>query len=186
LDVRVSDFDAFVAGWAKGKSKDKRKGRQNKGGKMQTFTYSDAGIELTKGFEGLRLAAYRDCAGVLTIGYGHTGPDVVEGKTIDEAEAEALLRADLQTAVDCVNRAVTAAISQNQFDALVDFCFNVGCGAFEKSTLLRKVNAGDFAGAAAQFALWVHAGGEVVAGLVRRRKMEAEMFVGLTPRVPAV
>ena len=91
-------------------------------------------------------------------------------------EAEELLRTDLQSAVDCVNRAVTAAITQNQFDALVDFCFNVGCGAFEKSTLLRKVNAADFAGAATQFALWVHAGGEVVAGLVRRRKLEAEMF----------
>jgi lysozyme len=144
---------------------------------MQTFTYSDAGIVLTKGFEGLRLTAYRDCAGVLTIGYGHTGPDVVVGLVIDEARAEELLRNDLEEAVACVNRAVTAAIAQNQFDALVDFCFNVGCGAFLNSTLLRKVNAADFAGAATQFALWVHAGGEVVAGLVRRRKMEAEMFV---------
>jgi len=144
---------------------------------MKTMTYSDAGIALTKGFEGLRLTAYRDCGGVLTIGYGHTGPDVVEGMTIDEAQAEALLRADLQSAVDCVNRAVTAAITQNQFDALVDFCFNVGCGSLLKSTLLKKVNASDFAGAAEQFALWVHAGGEVVAGLVRRRKLEAEMFV---------
>jgi lysozyme len=144
---------------------------------MQTFVYSDAGIALTKGFEGLRLTAYRDCAGVLTIGYGHTGQDVVEGRAIDEAEAEALLRADMQVAVDCVNRAVMATIAQNQFDALVDFCFNVGCGALLSSTLLRKVNAADFAGAAAQFALWVHAGDEVVEGLVRRRKDEAAMFV---------
>ena len=153
---------------------------------MQTFTYSDAGIALTKGFEGLRLKAYQDCGGVLTIGYGHTGPDVVEGMTIDEAQAEALLRADVQAAVDCVNRAVTTVIAQNQFDALVDFCFNVGCGGLLNSTLLRKVNAEDFAGAAAQFALWVHAGGEVVAGLVRRRKLEAEMFTGLTPRAQVV
>jgi len=144
---------------------------------MQTFVYSDAGIALTKGFEGLRLTAYRDCGGVLTIGYGHTGPDVAEGMTIDEAQAEVLLRADLQAAVDCVNRAVIPAITQNQFDALVDFCFNVGCGALLNSTLLRKLNAGDFAGAAAQFAVWVHAGGEVVAGLVRRRELEAEMFL---------
>ena len=144
---------------------------------MQTFAYSDAGIALTKGFEGLRLTAYRDCGGVLTIGYGHTGPDVIEGMTIDEAQAETLLRADVQVAVECVNRAVTAAITQNQFDALVDFCFNVGCGALMNSTLLRKVNAADFAGAAAQFALWVHAGGEVVAGLVRRRELEAQMFL---------
>ena len=143
---------------------------------MQAFTYSDAGIALTKGFEGLRLTAYRDCAGVLTIGYGHTGADVVEGLVIDEARAEELLRNDLREAVDCVNRGVTATIAQNQFDALVDFCFNVGCGAFLNSTLLRKVNAADFAGAAAQFALWVHAGGEVVPGLVRRRKAEAALF----------
>jgi lysozyme len=144
---------------------------------MQKFVCSDTGIALTKGFEGLRLKAYRDCADVLTVGYGHTGPDVVIGLVIDEARAEELLMADLREAIACVNRAVTAAITQNQFDALADFCFNVGCGAFLNSTLLRKVNAADFAGAAAQFALWVHAGGEVVAGLVRRRKMEAEMFV---------
>lgn len=123
---------------------------------------------------------------MLTIGYGHTGPDVVVGLVIDEARAEELLRADLCEAVDCVNRAVTVAISQNQFDALVDFCFNVGCGAFEKSTLLKKVNSADFAGAAAQFALWVHAGGGVVAGLVRRRKMEAEMFANPMPRAQEV
>src|SRR5580658_8883565 len=151
-------------------------GKKQTGGNMQAFTYSDAGIALTKGFEGLRLTAYRDCAGVLTIGYGHTGPDVVAGLAIDEPRAETLLLADLQDAVDCVNRAVTAAISQDQFDALVDFCFNVGCGSLLNSTLLRKVNAADFSGAAAQFGLWVHAGGEVVAGLVRRRKLEAEMF----------
>jgi lysozyme len=144
---------------------------------MQSFVYSDAGIALTKGFEGLRLKAYRDCAGVLTVGYGHTGPDVVEDMVIDETEAETLLRRDMQKAVDCVNRAVTAAITQNQFDALVDFCFNVGCGALLGSTLLRKVNAADFTEAAAQFALWVHAGGEVVAGLVRRRKEEAALFL---------
>jgi lysozyme len=67
-------------------------------------------------------------------------------------------------------------ITQSQFDAMVDFCFNAGRGNFLQSTLLRKLNSGDFAGAAAQFALWVHAGGEVVAGLVRRRKAEADLF----------
>jgi lysozyme len=145
---------------------------------MQTMTYSEQGLAMTKSFEGLRLTAYQDCGGVWTIGYGHTGADVGAGKTITEAEAETLLRADLQSAVECVNRVVTAAISQAQFDALVDFCFNAGCGSLEKSTLLRKVNAGDFAGAAAQFGLWVHAGGKVVEGLVKRRKVEAEMFAG--------
>jgi lysozyme len=143
---------------------------------MQQFTYSDKGLALTKSFEGLRLAAYQDCAGVFTIGYGHTGPALYKGMAINEADAEVLLRADLAEAVACVNRAVPATISQNQFDAMVDFCFNAGRGNFLQSTLLRKVNLRDFAGAATQFGLWVHAGGEVVPGLVRRRKAEAEMF----------
>jgi len=143
---------------------------------MQTFTYSPAGFALTKSFEGLSLTAYQDCTGVWTIGYGHTGPDVREGQTITEPEAEALLRADLAAAVACVNRAVTAPITQPQFDALVDFCFNAGRGSFLGSTLLRLVNEGDPAAAAMQFGLWVHAGGAVVEGLVRRRKAEADLF----------
>lgn len=145
---------------------------------MKEFMYSEKGLALTKSFEGLRLEAYRDCAGVWTVGYGHTGRGVVEGMTVNDAEAEMLLLADLEDAVRCVNLRVTAEISQSQFDALVDFCFNAGRGNFSQSTLLRKVNAEDFDGAAAQFGLWVHAGGEVVAGLVRRRKAEAELFGG--------
>jgi lysozyme len=145
---------------------------------MQRMSYSDEGLEMTKGFEGLRLEAYQDVAGVWTIGYGHTGTDVHAGMRVTEAEAEDLLRADLAGAVGCVNRGVTVRVTQGQFDALVDFCFNAGCGALVKSTLLRKVNLGDSAGAVAQFGLWVHAGGEVVAGLVRRRKAEAELFTG--------
>jgi lysozyme len=142
----------------------------------QGFTYSEAGMAMTRTFEGLRLTAYQDVAGVWTIGYGHVGPEASAGKTITEAEADTLLRSDLAEAVACVNRAVRVEITQQQFDALVDFCFNAGRGSFLGSTLLKKVNAEDFAGAAAQFGLWVHAGGEVVAGLVRRRKAEAEMF----------
>jgi lysozyme len=145
---------------------------------MNRYQYSDAGMAMTKAFEGLSLKAYQDCAGVWTIGYGHVGPSLIAGMKISEADAEALLRADLVDAVNCVNRAVNVPIRQNQFDALVDFCFNAGRGNLLQSTLLRKVNLGDFRGAAAQFGLWVHAGGEVVAGLVRRRKAEAEMFTG--------
>ena len=143
---------------------------------MQEFSYSDQGLALTKSFEGLRLEAYQDCAGNWTIGYGHAGPMVLPGQSISEAEAAKLLHADLAKAVACVNHAVQAVISQGQFDAMVDFCFNAGRGNFAQSTLLRKVNSGDLRGAAAQFALWVHAGGEVVAGLVRRRKAEAALF----------
>ena len=145
---------------------------------MQTMSFSDEGLALTRQFEGLRLTAYQDCAGIWTIGYGHTGADVAPGQTITEAEAEDLLRGDVGTAVACVNQAVTVAIEQNQFDALVDFCFNAGAHALTTSTLLRCLNAGNFDDAAAQFGLWVHAGGQIVPGLVKRRAAEAAMFQG--------
>jgi len=150
---------------------------------MNNFTYSDSGFQMTRSFEGLRLTAYQDCAGIWTIGYGHTGPDAIPGKTITELEAEALLRADLASAATCVNRVVSVPIAQCQFDALVDFCFNAGRGSLLNSTLLRFVNLGDFTQAAAQFQLWVHAGGEVVPGLVRRRKAEAALFAGQSSRI---
>jgi lysozyme len=143
---------------------------------MQQFSYSDKGLALTKSFEGLNLAAYQDSTGIWTIGYGHTGPTVSADQSITEPEAEALLCKDLADAVACVNHAVQSDISQNQFDAMVDFCFNAGRGNFLQSTLLRKVNRRDFPGAAAQFGLWIHAGGDIVAGLVRRRKAEADLF----------
>jgi lysozyme len=144
---------------------------------MQKFTYSDAGLALTKSFEGLRLESYQDVGGVWTVGYGHTGPDLLAGMKISQADADALLRADLSVAVGCVNRAVIEEISQPQFDALVDFCFNVGQGNLLKSSLLRYVNLGELENAAAQFLLWVNAGGKRVEGLVRRRQAERAMFL---------
>lgn len=138
--------------------------------------YSPAGFALTKSFEGLRLSAYRDGAGVWTIGYGHTGADVREGGSVTEAEAEELLRGDLAEAVVCVNHATHVSLTQGQFDALVDFTFNAGRRNFLGSTLLRMVNAGNLAGAAAQFGLWVHAGGAIEPGLVKRRAAEAALF----------
>jgi lysozyme len=145
---------------------------------MSSYEYSVAGIALTKHFEGLKLEAYRDSTGTWTIGYGHTGPGVCAGLTINEDQASQFLIEDLQTAVDAVKRLVTVTMSQNQFDALVDFCFNAGRGNLARSTLLRMVNVGDFNGARGQFALWVYAGGEVESGLIARRKAEAEMFNG--------
>jgi lysozyme len=145
---------------------------------MQQFIYSDEGYALTKGFEGLRLKAYQDVGGVWTIGYGHTGPDLLAGMEISQEDADAMLQADVSVAVACVNRVVKAEIAQPQFDALVDFCFNVGRGNFLQSTLLRKLNLGDFEGAAAQFLLWVNAGGKRVEGLARRRQAERAMFMG--------
>ena len=149
---------------------------------MQEFKYSDAGLALTKQFEGLRLEAYKDCAGIWTIGYGHTGRDVRPGRAVSEFEAEVLLRVDLRDAVACVNRCVEVPISQDQFDALVDFCYNVGQGNFSRSSLLGKVNLEDFEGAAVQFGLWVNVDQKPVPGLVRRRAAEAAMFRGGNPK----
>ncbi len=152
---------------------------------MANFTYSDAGLALTKQFEGLSLTAYQDQVGVWTIGYGHTGPSVQGGMTITEDQATLLLQSDVAASVSCVNNAVTATISQPQFDALVDFCFNLGCGALVKSSLLRFVNMNDFVSAAAQFLLWDHAGGVVVQGLLRRRQAEAALFSSASAAAPA-
>lgn len=143
---------------------------------MANFKYSANGLALTKKFEGLRLEAYQDSVGVWTIGYGHTGPDVRAGLTITEEEAATLLAADVAWAVACVNKAVTSAIQQNQFDAMVDFTFNLGCASLLQSTLLRLVNAGDFDGAALQFLRWDKAGGRVVKGLTLRRQAEMDLF----------
>lgn len=146
---------------------------------MQNYRYSEAGLALTKRYEGLRQKAYQDQGGVWTIGYGHTGPDVHAGRELAPIEAEALLRADLRSALDCVNRAITAPLEQHQFDALVDFCFNTGRGNFQRSTLLQHVNARRWDNAAQQFGLWTHVGGQLSRGLQRRRAAEAAMFRGL-------
>lgn len=140
------------------------------------FTYSQNGLNLTEQFEGLRLDAYQDQVGVWTIGYGHTGPDVHPGLTITEDQANSLLAQDTSSAAAAVNRLVTVALNQDEFDALVDFVFNLGEGALGGSTLLKLLNAGNFAGAAAEFPKWCHAGGQVVPGLVRRRQAEQQLF----------
>jgi lysozyme len=145
---------------------------------VSEFKYSTAGLTMTERFEGLNLEAYQDPVGVWTIGYGHTGPDVVRGMEISREHADAILAADIRWAETVVNRAVKAPIKQNEFDAMVDFVFNLGAASFVTSTLLRLVNAGDFAGAAEQFLRWNKAGGEVLEGLTRRRAAERAMFLG--------
>lgn len=137
---------------------------------------SDRGLEKTKEFEGLRLTAYQDSGGVWTIGYGHTGtakPDMM----ITQEKADELLRLDVHWAVSCVNNAVTVKVNQNQFDALVDFTFNIGCGAFRNSTLLRRLNAKNYAEAAEEFTRWKFVKGVEVAGLLRRREADKELFM---------
>lgn len=141
------------------------------------MTPSSACAALVRQFEGLRLAAYQDSVGVWTIGYGHTGTDVRPGMTITNAQADDLLRIDLGKAGRDVARVVTVPVSQGQFDALTSFAFNLGGRALAGSTLLRLLNAGD-PGAAAQFDRWNQAGGQVLAGLVRRRAAERAMFEG--------
>ena len=139
------------------------------------MNYSPRGIALTKQFEGLRLASYRDSTGVLTIGYGHTG-DVRPGQAISQNEADRLLVLDTGLAAGCVNRLVTVSLTQNQFDALVDFTFNLGCHRLLGSTLLKLVNEQQFNLAALEFLKWDWAGGQVVEGLRIRRTAEMELF----------
>ena len=133
-------------------------------------------------WEGLRLKAYRDVGGIWTIGYGHTGPDVYAGKTITVEQAADLALVDIEEASDAVNRGVKVPITQNQFDALVSLTYNIGVGAFARSTCLRRLNQRDFDGAAEALTWWNKVKGRVVDGLVNRRNAEKELF--LTPDKP--
>lgn len=135
---------------------------------------SQAGIDLVKRHEGCVLTAYQDSAGIWTIGYGSTR-GVQPGMTITQAEADERLRRDLADAVDCINDQCDG-LNQNQFDALVDFVFNIGCGAFENSTLLRLLKRGYFSAAAQEFGKWTRAGDTHPPGLLKRRADEAMLF----------
>ncbi|CAI0741879.1 Phage-related lysozyme (muraminidase) [Serratia marcescens] len=142
---------------------------------------SDDGMALIQRFEGLRLQAYQDSVGVWTIGYGWTQPvagrKVGAGMAIDAATAERLLVCGVAQFEQGVERLVTVTITQGQFDALVSFAYNLGLRALEKSTLLRRLNAGDRQGAADQFGRWVNAGGVRLDGLVARRAAERALFL---------
>lgn len=141
------------------------------------MTYTSDGMHLTEQSEGCRLTAYQDAGGVWTNGYGNTH-GVVPGSTITAFRAVQDLQANIQNSVNDVNQLVDIALSQGEFDALVDFDFNLGRGNLARSTLLADLNAGDFAAAAAQFALWDQCGGHVLAGLLQRRLAENAEFVG--------
>jgi len=137
------------------------------------------GVSMIARFEGFRDRIYKDSAGLPTIGYGHLLKKGEEKKYlmgIREPEARELLRQDVAEAEKAVNSSVTVSLSRNQYNALVSFVFNVGRGNFEKSTLLKKVNAGDPEGAAKEFLKWNRAGNRVVKGLTNRRKVEAALF----------
>lgn len=138
---------------------------------------SEWGAALIRRFEGLELEAYQDIVGVWTIGYGHT-KGVKKGDKITERYAKKLLREDLDYFAGRVRALLTREPKQHQFDAMVSLAYNVGAGAFSRSTLRRKFNEGDTAGAAREFKRWVHAGGLKLPGLVRRREAEKELFLG--------
>lgn len=136
---------------------------------------SDRGLRLIQQFEGLRLAAYDDGVGVQTIGYGHT-KGVQPGDRITREQAEAFLREDVAEAEEAL-RMVTAPLTQNQRDALVSFVFNLGADRLKDSTLLKRLNAGDYKGAADEFMKWRMAAGKVMPGLVKRRAAERALFL---------
>jgi lysozyme len=140
---------------------------------------SDAGLNMIKQFEGFRSTTYIDTAGLPTIGYGHkllTGESYPDG--ITEAQAVELLSADAGAASLAVEHLVTVALAQGQFDALVDFCFNLGQGRLASSTLLRELNAGQYDDARQQLLLWDHSNGQVVPGLQARRQAEFALWGG--------
>ena len=141
--------------------------------------YSQDGISLTKGFETCPLKAYQKIVGgkldVPTIAYGHTR-GVVMGMTCTQAQADAWLVEDIAWAEAEVNKQIHVPLTQGEFDALVDFTFNCGAGNFDHSTLLSLVNNGNMSAAALEFDKWDHSGGQVVAGLLRRREVETQTF----------
>lgn len=139
---------------------------------------SQNGVELIKHFEGLRLEAYKPVPTekYYTIGYGHYSSDLTRDSRITQDDAEMILKKDLEKFVAGVNDVLLVPVNQNQFDALVSFAYNLGISALRSSTLLKLVNQRKFTDAEKQFSAWVHAGGQVLGGLVKRRQAEKELF----------
>jgi lysozyme len=142
------------------------------------------GLDLIKEHEGFRTRAYRDATGILTIGYGHTAmagpPHVRPGLEISRLEAENILRRDVERFAEGVRRALRRELSDRQFSALVSFSYNIGLTNFQRSSVLRAVNAGDFEAVPRRLSLWVKAGGRTLPGLIKRRAAEAALFAGET------
>jgi len=141
---------------------------------MLNMTYSKNGLKLTERFESCRLIAYQDVRGIYTIGWGHTPS--FSGMTCTQEQADTWAMEDTTVAQRAVNELVTVPLTQGEFDALVDFVYNVGQGNFKHSTMLEVLNYGNYKKAAEQFDLWDKAGGKIVAGLLRRREAETQEF----------
>ncbi|EGL8528477.1 lysozyme [Salmonella enterica] len=127
------------------------------------------------GLEGRRYIPYRDVAGVLTVCDGHTGKDIIPGKRYTDAECDALLDKDLKRVKAQVDPLIKVSIPESERAAFYSFAYNVGTGAFARSTLLKKLNAGDHAGACNELKRWTYAGGRQWKGLVTRREIEREV-----------
>lgn len=130
---------------------------------------------LIPSLEGVEYKPYRDVAGVLTVCYGHTGPDIIPGKTYTRVECNALLDKDLIPFARSVDRSVKVPSTEYQKAALISFSYNVGVYAFEHSTLLKKLNARDYTAACDELRRWTYAGGKQWKGLMNRREVEHEV-----------
>ena len=147
----------------------------------ELMSVSNKGVDLICEFEGEQLIAYDDGVGVWTIGFGTikypNGVRVKKGDTCTLDQAKEYMRHDLIEFEHTVNSSVKVPLNQNQFDALVSLAYNIGSNAFKSSTLVKKLNAGDYQGAADQFNVWVNAGGKRMQGLVNRRDREKLLFL---------
>ena len=147
----------------------------------ESMSVSNKGVDLICEFEGKRLVAYDDGVGVWTIGFGTikypNGVRVKKGDTCTLDQAKEYMRHDLIEFEHTVNSSVKVPLNQNQFDALVSLAYNIGSSAFKSSTLVKKLNTGDYQGAADQFNVWINAGGKRMQGLVNRRDREKLLFL---------
>lgn len=138
-------------------------------------TTSSRGINAIKIFEGFREIPYEDAVGIITVGYGHTGKRAYS--RVSKEEAEKLLIEDVCIAEECINTFVTKSLLQHEFDALVSLIYNIGTGAFKKSTLLKRLNEGRKYDTANEFLRWDKAGGKRLNALNKRRRSERRMFL---------
>lgn len=143
---------------------------------------NEEGLDLIKQWEGLRLKAYPDVCGKLTIGYGHTNdsgndPRVHKGLTITKQQADSILRRDLRACEAYVEKMVKVPLTDPQFAALVSFCYNVGSSNLKQSTLLRKLNLGQYEAVPRELLKWNRSGGKIVDGLTNRRAAETGLWV---------
>lgn len=173
-DLKTLSDEEIMAQWDAAKKKDSTS--TNIEPVEDINVLSKRGENLIKSHEGIRLQPYDDGTGVQTIGYGHTGEGVKKVK-ISRSEADELFQKDIANVQDAISELVEVELSQNQYDAVASLIFNIGRGNFAKSTLLKKLNQGDFQGAANEFIKWRKAGGKVLKGLENRRKEEQRLFM---------